>query len=55
MLCDPAGQRGQVFVKLLRSERGSANFYLNFFKLIVRGLTENLKPVRREFHYPSIS
>jgi hypothetical protein len=46
---------GQVFVKLLPSERGSGDFYLNFFKLVLRGLIENLKPIRRESHYPSIS
>jgi len=45
---------GQVFVKLFPSECMSAYLYLNFFKLIFRGLAENLKAISRETHYPSI-
>ncbi len=46
---------GQVFVKLFPSECIPAYLYLNFFKLIFRGLAENLKAISRETHYPSIS
>jgi len=46
---------GQVFVKLFPSECISTDLYLNFFKLIFRGLAKNLKAISRETHYPSIS
>ena len=44
----------QIFVKRFPSQCISIHLYLNFFKLIFRGLAKNQKAVGGKTKYPSI-